>query len=164
MAMPSYYQGLKPHHKKPNQNSYHLQLLPKTHKNNNNNNVNDNKQGQSIGKSYQQFAYHYLASANHSRHYNRLSANHLLTMGRVCSAAYASLTNHLHNGHQDILWNFQTQQCWLKTTHTHTIVLLLFWNLSGTTRVSRYQKGKNQKGKTNLDLLEQEIVSGSGIC
>jgi len=36
--------------------------------------------------------------------------------------------------------------------------------LSGTTRVSRYQKGKNQEGKTNLDLLEQEIVSGSGIC
>ena len=32
------------------------------------------------------------------------------------------------------------------------------WTLSGTTRVSRYQKGK-----TNLDLLEQEIVSGSGI-
>jgi len=35
-------------------------------------------------------------------------------------------------------------------TYTHTIVLLLFWNLSGTTRVSRYQKGKNQEGKTNL--------------
>ena len=31
-------------------------------------------------------------------------------------------------------------------------------SLSGTTRVSWYQKGK-----TNLDLLEQEIVSGSGI-
>jgi len=46
-----------------------------------------------------------------------------------------------------------------KTTHKHTIVLLLFWNLSGTTRVSRYQKGKTGKGKTNLDLLEQEIVS-----
>jgi len=30
--------------------------------------------------------------------------------------------------------------------------------LSRTTRVSRYQKGK-----TSLDLLEQEIVSGSGI-
>jgi len=30
------------------------------------------------------------------------------------------------------------------------------WTLSWTTRVSRYQKGK-----TNLDLLEQEIVSGS---
>jgi len=30
--------------------------------------------------------------------------------------------------------------------------------LSGTNQVSRYQKGK-----TNLDLLEQEIVSGSGI-
>jgi len=32
------------------------------------------------------------------------------------------------------------------------------WTLSGTTRVNRYQKGK-----TNVDLLEQEIVSGSGI-
>jgi len=32
------------------------------------------------------------------------------------------------------------------------------WTLSGTIRVSWYQKGK-----TNLDLLEQEIVSGSGI-
>ena len=49
-------------------------------------------------------------------------------------------------------------------THTHTTILLLFWNLSGTTRVSRYQKGKTRKVKTNLDLLEQEIVSGNGIC
>ena len=32
------------------------------------------------------------------------------------------------------------------------------WILSRTTQVSRYQKGK-----TNLDLLEQETVSGSGI-
>jgi len=32
------------------------------------------------------------------------------------------------------------------------------WTVSGTNRVSWYQKGK-----TNLDLLEQEIVSGSGI-
>jgi len=32
----------------------------------------------------------------------------------------------------------------------------------GTTWVSRYQKGKTRKVKTNLDLLEQEIVSGSG--
>jgi len=47
---------------------------------------------------------------------------------------------------------------------THTTVLLLFWNLSGTTQVSRYQKGKTRKVKTNLDLLKQEIVSGSGIC
>jgi len=39
-------------------------------------------------------------------------------------------------------------------THTHTIFLLLFWNFSGTTRMSRYQKGENQEGKTNLDLLE----------
>ena len=32
------------------------------------------------------------------------------------------------------------------------------WTVSGTTRMSRYQKGK-----TNLDLLEQEIVNDSGI-
>jgi len=36
--------------------------------------------------------------------------------------------------------------------------------MSGSTRVSRYQKGKTKKVYTNLDLLEQEIVSGSGIC
>jgi len=36
---------------------------------------------------------------------------------------------------------------------------MALWILSGTTQVSQYQKGK-----TNLDLLEQEIVSGSGIC
>jgi len=36
--------------------------------------------------------------------------------------------------------------------------------MSGSTRVSRYQKGKTKKVKTNLDLLEQEIVSGNGIC
>jgi len=34
------------------------------------------------------------------------------------------------------------------------------WILSWTTRVSWYQKGKT---KTNLDFLEQETVSGSGI-
>jgi len=54
--------------------------------------------------------------------------------------------------------------CVILHTHTHTTVLLLFWNMSGTTRVSRYQKGKTRKVKTNLDLLEQETVSGSGIC
>jgi len=32
----------------------------------------------------------------------------------------------------------------------------MFWILSGTTRVSRYQKGKTRKVKTNLDLLQQE--------
>jgi len=31
--------------------------------------------------------------------------------------------------------------------------------MSGTTRVSRYQKDKTRKVKTNLDLLEQEIDS-----
>jgi len=37
-------------------------------------------------------------------------------------------------------------------------ILLLLHPFSGTTQVSQYQKGK-----TNLDLLEQEIVSGSDI-
>jgi len=36
------------------------------------------------------------------------------------------------------------------------------WTLSRTTQVSQYQKGKNQEGKTNLDLLEQEIVKAIG--
>jgi len=35
---------------------------------------------------------------------------------------------------------------------------MALWILSGTIRMSWYQKGN-----TNLDLLEQEIVSGSGI-
>jgi len=35
---------------------------------------------------------------------------------------------------------------------------MALWNLSRTTWISRYQKSKS-----NLDLLEQEIVSGSGI-
>ena len=43
-------------------------------------------------------------------------------------------------------------------THTHTTILQPSSILSGTTRVSRHQKGK-----TNLDLLEQEIVSDSSI-
>ena len=30
-------------------------------------------------------------------------------------------------------------------TGTHTTVLLLFWNMFGTTRVSRYQKGKTRQ-------------------
>jgi len=42
-------------------------------------------------------------------------------------------------------------------THTHTI-LQPSWILSGSTWVSRHQTGK-----TNLDLLEQEIMIGSGI-
>ena len=53
--------------------------------------------------------------------------------------------------------------CCVVLNMSHTIILLLFWNLSGTIRVSRYQKGKNQEGKINLDLLEQETVNDSGI-
>jgi len=43
-------------------------------------------------------------------------------------------------------------------THTHTHTHTFNGPLPGTTWVSRYQKGK-----TNLDLLNQETVSGSGI-
>ena len=39
-------------------------------------------------------------------------------------------------------------------THTHTTVLLLVWNMSGSTRVSRYQKGKTKKVKTNSGFTE----------
>jgi len=42
--------------------------------------------------------------------------------------------------------------------NAHTPILRPSWILSGTTRVSRHQKGE-----TNLDLMEQEIVCGSGI-
>jgi len=75
----------------------------------------------------------------------------------------------IYNTH-NMYWHMFVLQCvseqWEKLTHTHThtTVLLLFWNMSGTTRVRRYQKGKTRKVKTNLDLLEQEIASGSGIC
>ena len=40
--------------------------------------------------------------------------------------------------------------------HMHTTILQFSWILSGTIWVSRLQKGK-----TNLDLLKQEIVSGN---
>jgi len=66
----------------------------------------------------------------------------------------------MHTNTGSTLYNHMT----LTRGHTHTIILLLFWNLSWTIRVSRYQKGKKQEGKTNLDLLEQETVSGSSIC
>jgi len=48
-----------------------------------------------------------------------------------------------------------------KNDKTTTTTLQLFYspvNCDGTTQVSQYQKGK-----TNLDLLEQQTVSGSGI-
>jgi len=35
---------------------------------------------------------------------------------------------------------------------------MAYWTLSGTTRVRQYQKGK-----TSLDLLEQETVASAGV-
>jgi len=45
----------------------------------------------------------------------------------------------------------------LPHTHYYYNHFTALWILPGTTRVSQYQKSK-----TNLDLLEQAIVSGSG--
>jgi len=41
-----------------------------------------------------------------------------------------------------------------KRTHT---ILLLFWNLSGTTRVSRYQKGKTRKVKKKKKKKKKKV-------
>jgi len=62
-----------------------------------------------------------------------------------------------------LIVDVRTYGCTDGWMYTHTTVLLLFWSMSGTTRVSRYQEGKTRKVKANLDSLEQEIVSGSGI-
>ena len=51
------------------------------------------------------------------------------------------------------MWQ-RTYQWYMCHTHTHP----LNGPLSGTTQVSLYQKGK-----TNLHLLKQETVSGSGV-
>jgi len=48
--------------------------------------------------------------------------------------------------------------------HTHNSFTALLEFVRDYTQVSGYQKGKTRKGITNLDLLEQEIVSDSGIC
>ena len=52
------------------------------------------------------------------------------------------------------------KSCFSLCTHTHTHSTILWPSqiLSGTTRVSQHQKGK-----TNLHLVQQEIVHGSGI-
>ena len=50
------------------------------------------------------------------------------------------------------------QNCVTSHTHTHTTIYRPSWILSRTTPVSQHQEGK-----TDLNLVEQEIVSGSGI-
>jgi len=50
-------------------------------------------------------------------------------------------------------------------THTHNrFTALLEYVRDHPGEQSRYQRGKTRKVKTNLDLLEQEMVSGNGIC
>jgi len=48
----------------------------------------------------------------------------------------------------------------LTHTHKHNHFMALL-DLSRTTWVSQHEKGKTKKVKTNLDLLEKEILSGS---
>jgi len=68
----------------------------------------------------------------------------------ISIAAISKLTKYL----------YQQLPCHLFTFHSHYYYnyFTASWTLSGTTQLSRYQKGK-----TNLDLLEQEIVSDNGI-
>jgi len=67
-----------------------------------------------------------------------------------------ALSTHTHT-HTSLL----RPSVWAGTrTHTHNRFTALL-EFVRDTRVSRYQKGKTRKVKTNLDLLEQEIVSGS---
>jgi len=67
----------------------------------------------------------------------------------------------------DILWSYSFSSFIIVhgtpcTVYFFLLLLLqpfyVLWTLSRTTRMSQYQKGK-----TNLDFLEQDIVSGSGI-
>jgi len=62
-------------------------------------------------------------------------------------------------------WRSNTPHFDQCSNHKKVIFILHSFNglYSRTTRVNRYQKKQNHSGKTNLDLLEQEIVSGSGI-
>jgi len=52
----------------------------------------------------------------------------------------------------------EVKKKWAHNIYNITTILWPSWILSGITRASRHQKGK-----TNLNLLEQETVSGSGI-
>jgi len=79
-----------------------------------------------------------------------------------CADVKFKAQNILHFEQLYVRFKYISNYLW--HTNTHTTVLLLFWNMSGTTWFSRYQKGKTRQVKTNVDLLEQEIVSGSGIC
>ena len=59
---------------------------------------------------------------------------------------------------QDLSYKLVLLELTQPHTHAHAHTHSFNGPLSRTTRVSRYQKGK-----TNLDLLKQETVSGSGI-
>jgi len=48
----------------------------------------------------------------------------------------------------------------VKTHNRFTALLEYVWDHL----VSRYQRGKTRQVETNLDLLEQVMVSGNGIC
>ena len=81
----------------------------------------------------------------------------ILHIQSTCSTVF------FHNLSPSFLWSTS----WPGTLHfilhtfLHTTAVQSF---SHWYWVSRYQNGKNQEGKTNLGLLEQEIVSGIGIC
>jgi len=81
-----------------------------------------------------------------------------------CYFAFSIVISVLFCGHWLTVFKMYLHSWRLKCTgrpsvaNTHTHTHPFNGPLSGTTRMSRYQKGK-----TNLDLLKQETVSGSGI-
>ena len=82
----------------------------------------------------------------------------LMTSWACCHINISSISTNPGCGYMSCICTNSTQYkklsyCWHACMHA--TILQPSWILSGTTRVSWHQKGK-----TNLDLLEQEIVSG----
>jgi len=83
---------------------------------------------------------------------------------REITVVFLTITTRKQNSESSVLRNplqytntiHQAINLYAYYTHTHTHPVN--GPFSGTTQVSRYQKGE-----TNLDLLKQETVSGSGI-
>jgi len=94
-----------------------------------------------------------LSSEQHTTHFVHHTLTHTLT--NQSSAKIICIVS------DALLIIFKLHFKWTRThTHNHFTALLEYVR---DHPVSRYQKGKTRKVKTNLHLMEQEIVSGSGI-
>ena len=81
-----------------------------------------------------------------------------LALGRVERSDAGTYTLLLENCAGKATFSVKLKVVGQSVTNTHTHTHPFNGPFSGTTQVGRYQKGK-----TNLDLLKQETVSGSGI-